>query len=187
MSPVTRRGALSLLPATIAAAVPTVAAAMPAPEHPWDAARRLARELADVLDLVEGGSEFAIIYPRSHSAYPTMFGSIEAYEEAKVFVRPELRQATEEHARAWKAFLDRYDEWADCIPGEAPDGLEGAWMALSQEEQQALAALCSIRCRNKAEEEFRASYLSAHYATDGDWGDRLIRLLLASMVGEAQS
>ena len=68
----------TLLAGAPAAVVATTLPAIAAPEHPWEKARRLARELSNVLDECSGGRWYAEIYPASSGPYACGFGDIDA-------------------------------------------------------------------------------------------------------------
>ena len=90
-----RRALLAALPA-LPLAVPAAAAA-PHDEHPWDRARRLARELSDTLAIIRdtdselaGGMCVAVVHPGG-KPYATAFADIDSYDEgwriAREFIR----------------------------------------------------------------------------------------------------
>ena len=93
-----RRALLAGLPALPLAAVPTLASAAPVvAEHPWDRARRLARELSDTLAVIRdtdsqlaGGMCVAVVHP-GRKPYATAFADIDSYDEgwriAREFIR----------------------------------------------------------------------------------------------------
>lgn len=77
--PVSRRRVLSGLAASVAVAAPVATGALPMAadaqpaEHPWQLARRLADQLSDVLDRIDGGAWRAEILPSSAERYAIGF------------------------------------------------------------------------------------------------------------------
>jgi len=91
-----RRALLAALPA-VPFTVPAAAAIPALPEHPWERARRLARELSETLALIRdtdsemaGSMCVAVVHPGGQP-YPIGFADIDSYDEgwriAREFIR----------------------------------------------------------------------------------------------------
>ena len=79
MNPVTRRGALSLIPAAVASVAAPVAAL--AAEEPHAKVRRLTRELSEALNDENDGREMAMVYPSRHPQNATGWANIASRQE----------------------------------------------------------------------------------------------------------
>lgn len=105
-----RRALLAALPA-LPLAIPASAAAAAPPEHPWDRARRLARELSDALDDIDEigmGQHVAIVYRHAHVGfadhdyYDQLWSKIMTEEQAEAVA--EYRSLVAAQRRQWELY-----------------------------------------------------------------------------------
>jgi hypothetical protein len=119
-------GALVIPAAALAAQTPVAPPAFASlPDHPWVKARRLASELSDTLEQIEGGAMMALI-EASSSKFPVLFADREAYYAA--VSRPILgseaavKRALADFKRAAMAFdptiTSMWVSWDEGEPGE---------------------------------------------------------------------
>jgi hypothetical protein len=155
-------------------------------EHPWDKARRLAGELAAVLNDADEGRWFARIYPSKHPEYcefPIMFGDIDADTRWKRQCAPELLRLIDAHKAALYAF-DRATDPVDRVRiGREPS--KAAWRRFkkaSKAEDAALDRVLSYVPFNDVSRAAKVEYVS-RFCEYGRLGDAQIKTLLWSMCG----
>ena len=135
-----RRNVLKGLPlVAVTASLPAIASDV---EHPWEKARRLARELSDTLAQVEDGDWFAKVYPANANLPPVFFGSISALD-AKVY-DPLLDaiQAYRDGSADFETNANEHNEdWYPSVSYQPPLEALEAWDKPILTHEAAMAAL----------------------------------------------
>lgn len=164
MEKLTRRTALAAIPSLGAAAILPVAAAAATPEHPWEKARRLGKELADVLaqdigdGIGPGGEWYAEVHPAGRD-YNVMFGSIDAREWPRRNVSLPWQNLVAAHKAAWDAFGRSVDECDVPSPSKAA---ERRWNRTNRAEEKALEAICAFRPHGAADARAKAAFIAPY-------------------------
>ncbi|MGB3418745.1 MAG: hypothetical protein WBA36_18885 [Mesorhizobium sp.] len=181
---ITRRAALAVAGAGLTTALTgvDVSVATPAPEHPWDKARRLAGELSEVLAEGNGGFDgpsgkwSAQVYPSGHSDYPVGFMNISSHEWPRHNVTLPCKKVIDAHRKARKAFEAACDGTDRKLLGREPSkAAVRRWNKASKAEEQALVDVCAFVPRGPADAKAKAKYLKTFI----DWGELYERHILA--------
>lgn len=164
MKTITRRAALASIPAMgTAAIVPAVAAPVKA-EHPWEAARRLGKELAAVLaqdigdGIGPGGEWYAEIHPAGRECN-VMFGSIDAREWPRRNVSLTWQNLVAAHKEAWEAFGRSVTE-CDVVGREPSKAAQRRWNRTNRAEEKALEAICAFHPHGAADAKAKAAFIA---------------------------
>lgn len=194
LSVITRRAVVRALPAVALMPLPsgTVSASgaasrsgIPA-ELPSDRVARLARELADALNEVDGSKWFATIYPSDYVEDPIRYADIAETMNAAETVSPELVQAIVSHCTAYAA-VARAARLADNVAlghDASPDNLQRLGQE-SQAERDLLMALCRFPARNDPERHDKAAYLLGFCDNDELEGENVVAMLESMTVPSA--
>lgn len=169
-------------------AVDAAAAAEPPADHPWQRARDLASELAEVLNEGDmafggpGGGWYAQVYPSAVRDYPVGFCDIRAAEWPKNNITLPLTRLIEAHKQAREAFGRTCDKTDRIALGKEPSKVAWRrWRKAGRAEEAALIAVCGFVAYGRADAMAKARYL-APYAQAGELYEAHILTLINSAV-----
>jgi len=137
----TRRAAMvGAAVSSVAVVAPVAMAETPEPEHPWDKARRLGKELSETLTECSGGRWLALIFPDGHP-HSVSFADLEYYES--------IRRLSDEQGQALDRWRDLNEQWEQQRavyagfkrPTRACSKVFDRWSEISKERDIALADL----------------------------------------------
>lgn len=165
-----------------AVVVGTVVPAAADPEHPWEKARRLARDLSEALRDGDGAWSgpgekwFAEVHPASDSGCNVLFGNIHARDWPRQNISASCREVMEAHRRARAAF-EKTCRDTDCVAlGREPtQAALRRNMRAGRAEEAALTAVCAFHPQGLADAKAKANYLTQYIR----WGELTHDQLLA--------
>jgi hypothetical protein len=146
---------------------------IPDTEHPWIKARRLADELSSVLNEVDDGKWFAMIYPSKHTSFSVMFGDIRSHHRSRFEVSPTLIKLIEEETRA----LEETERAFTLSDSETE---KRRWIKACEAHQAALHKVLAFVPANAPTMAHKASFLR-EITAGCVLGEREIDILLTSL------
>ena len=155
---------------------------LPQAEHPMDKARRLAKELAEVLPEVQNGRWYVTVYPSyDWCQYPIMFGDIRSARDARRLVDYGLINAVDAHKRAAAQFNENCYLSDSVALGREPTASEWRlYRRFCRAEEAALNAVAGWVTSNHVSAAYKAKHL-LKYMRRSALEERHITLLLKSM------
>lgn len=179
--------AVSTASAVAGASAAAASAVTPSePEHPWDKARRLADELAEVLaegdgSTGPGGEWYAMVHPLGTAQYPVCFGNMRSRDWAERNVSLPMRKVIEAHKEARTVFEASCTE-TDVGPGKKPSkAAQRRYKRANKAELAALTAVCAFSPLGRADAKAKAQYLLP-FCQYGELQDFQVEALITSAV-----